>query len=246
MLKNLNFLLLFLTTLFASSSKDDIIFTKSKNVQIIDPIIMIYIEEEDLITGEGTGFSVSYDKKKDETYFLTNNHICTSEYSRGTSLLGRTVTNDEAVINYNAEGNVQLKIVSLSPENDLCLLKTSGYFRPVKINRKIKIRQGDKLTMIGAPNGNFPIILDTYFSGYLQRSQIGMPESDGAPIMMVSELLHPGHSGSPIYNKSGELVGIAFGSSVRGYVGMSILFSYGGFAVGLPDILTFLEQNDIK
>ena len=218
--------------------------------RMIEPVVIIYTLDEGRPIGSGTAFSIAYDKKTERTYFLTNNHICsTTAYGLpNVSIVGEQAVEDKVTIFYDGTPDMVFQVVSTEPGSDLCLLVTDGYYKPVKVDKKnTKLSQGEKLFVVGAPSSNFPIILEAYFSGYIDRNGLRLLSPYGHPAIMASEIFHPGHSGSPVYNEDGELIGIAFASSVRVHLGPGVtMYSYGGLIISLNDILEFLEKNGIK
>jgi serine protease Do len=234
----------------AKISQIDKIETASANQiyrQMVEPVVILYIMNEETLTGSGTAFSIGYNKKEDQTYFLTNNHLC-NDTSLSIIRVGEQANQDQASFVYDNNPDMTFQIINTDPKNDLCLLRTDGYFKPVKINKKrTELKQAESLYIVGAPNSNFPIILETYFSGYVTRNHLSVIGTEGHAAIMVSEMLKPGHSGSPVYNEKGELIGIVFASSVRHTLSLGVgLYSYGGMVIALPDILEFLESNGIN
>lgn len=221
--------------------------SSEKYNKMIEPVIIIYILDGNNLLGSGTGFSISYDKKNNQTYFLTNNHICES-VKLGAKMIAKQSLNNMASLTYDGSPGMNLEIIDAIFASDLCLLRTDSFVRPVKISKsKLFLTQGDELYVIGAPNSNFPIILETYFSGYIDRKFASTLSYDGYDIIMVSEMIHPGHSGSPIYTANGDLAGIVFAAPIRRMIAPDLaLHSYGGLGISMLDILNFLDKNNIK
>jgi S1-C subfamily serine protease len=94
----------------------------------------------------------------------------------------------------------------------------------------------EEIFIVGGPAGDFPIIIDTYISSFLNRSdiRIGKINANGAPFLLTSEQTFPGHSGSPIYNERGEVVGVIFGA----------LPTYGGVGASHKDIYDLLQNYE--
>lgn len=232
--------------LYSSDSKTEEVSVKKNYKRMVEPVVVIYTLSGSQVQSSGTAFGIAYDKKADETYFLSNDHICSMPIL-GITFVGEKLNDSQASFRYDGKPDMQMTVVDKDPANDLCLLKADGSHPIVKIDKDTKLDVAEKLYIVGAPNSNAPIILETFFSGYVPRSQLGSLGEGEQGALMVSEMLQPGHSGSPIYNKRGELVGISFASSVRDRVGQnSVMFSYGGLGIGMPDILIFLERNNIK
>lgn len=220
---------------------NEISYNKVYN-KMIKPVVILYTVSSGEINGSGTAFGISYDKKNNQTYFLTNAHICNAE-DRNTMFIGTKAKNDTAIFTFSGDYDMIFEIVDISTTDDLCLLKTKGKFETVKLKRQNKINQGERIYIVGSPNSTFPIVLDSYYSGKVPKETLASVNGEGH-VVLVSEMLHPGHSGSPVYNKKGELIGIVFGASIRSLLGPDLaLHSYGSLAVSLEDIELFLEKN---
>lgn len=180
-----------------------------------------------------TGFSVKYSSGTDETLILTNDHFCNS-FDEETTLI---VENYLGEIIFGASKNAD-KLVSLTREDmDLCAIKIKGYVKPAEIKEiGYKPIPFEEIFVVGGPSGDFPIIIDTYLASLVSRKKVAFGNmsslsDSGNDFLMISEQVFPGHSGSPIYTKDGEVIGILFGA----------LRSYGGLGAGHEDIHSFLE-----
>ena len=125
------------------------------------------------------------------------------------------------------------KVVKFSISKDLCLIKSNIPSKKFKI--KPKCNKKEKTVVVGAPQGVFPIILESYISKYkIERSEIPFVEIDpDSEIMMMSQMFLPGHSGSPVISKDGKVCGIVFAASNAGY---------GGFAMSGKEIISFVRS----
>jgi len=176
-----------------------------------------------------TGFSVEYNPSENKSIIITNDHFCSSIGS-GSVLI---FENYELLpIDVSQENSVDRILITI-PEVDLCLLELNGYVRPAEIEaRTYSPARFEKTFIVGAPAGDFPIIIDTYISASIPRSSItiGRMSSSGNNLLLVSEQIFPGHSGSPIYTEEGMVIGVVFGA----------LQTYGGLGVSHKDILDAL------
>ncbi len=214
--------------------------------KLIDPVVMLVTRDADSsIYASGTGFSVKYDKKTDTTYFLTNHHICSDVIGTGRYITAKPSINHTALLDPSVESfEYNLQYVFSDKGNDLCLLSLDGRVDPVKFAEK-NPAQMDDLKVVGAPSGVFPVIIESYFSGYSERMDMGGMEGKGREYLIISGIFHGGISGSPVYNKSKEVVGIMFAMTGKpGPMGIR-LSTYGGIAIQKDDILDFLESADL-
>lgn len=216
-----------------------------RSVLMLEPVVrlsQIYYEIEDangdLQSSEGaifaTGFSVGYDQKTDETTILTNDHFCNS-FKENRALI---VENYLGEIVFGIERGIDSLILSTREDMDLCAIKIKGYIRPAELKPKdYHPILFEEIFVVGGPAGDFPIIIDTYLSSKIKRDKIAIGNLNslsplGNDFLMISEQVFPGHSGSPIYSKDGEVIGIVFGA----------LRSYGGLGASHNDIHSFLED----
>lgn len=208
--------------------------------KIMDPVIKISFEvlteQGPALVSSGTGFSVLYDRKIGKSYVLTNAHICAIQnqfslpsrfyYENKNSLMSPSYTMESGA----------LKVIALDEEKDLCLMESGFYILPAKIaEESYKVKQMEKIKIIGAPNGVYPIVLDSYISNLISRELIGGKITD-RPFYLVSSIIHSGQSGSPIFNKKGEVIGIIFINlnNKNGPI-------YGAAAIPIEDIREFLK-----
>ncbi len=92
---------------------------------------------------------------------------------------------------------IKAKLVKLSKEYDLALLKTEGYRTPyLPVNTTLKPRQGMSVYAVGSPLG----LRDYVTSGILTNIKNNELVTD-------TQIL-PGNSGGPLINKDGEVIGV--------------------------------------
>jgi len=193
--------------------------------------------------GSATGFSVAYDREKDKSYVITNDHFCQS-LNEVFPVPGRFYyqTYDMIMVSNQKNTLKGVSILKTDPSKDLCLMVADGYVKPAKIaSKKYKARQMDPVSFIGAPAGIFPIKLDTYLSSLVSRDILPSHMSEGNELYLLSEVAMGGHSGSPVFNKKGEVIGVLFLSLENSNGRM-----YGSIAIPLGDLHEFLDKNSIK
>ena len=215
-----------------------------KKIMMFDPVVKLSalsyeqstglsIPYDGVLLGSATGVSVNYDKTLDITSILTNHHFC-EEFLDNQMLIMAIESSKKPRINMPNEDMSIGRVIKTDPKLDLCLVQTDGYLKPVKIARKkTPLIEFESVFIVGGPTGIFPTIIDTYISGRLAREEVTLPgvNSDGNSFIFLSGLIFPGHSGSPVFNKKYELVGLIFAQ----------LESYGALAISLEDIYIFLE-----
>jgi S1-C subfamily serine protease len=138
--------------------------------------------------GGGTAFYVK--AKSGKTFIMTNRHICEGG----------------AVYTY-AGRMVELSIVEISPETDLCLLASiETTAAPLELGSEPQ--QHDRVSVKGYGYLLGETLSEGHFVGYLPRGILGV-ENPG----YITASVLPGNSGSPVFNTSGYLVGVIFASS---------------------------------
>jgi tetratricopeptide (TPR) repeat protein len=94
-------------------------------------------------------------------------------------------------------------IISLDKENDIAILKvTAENLNAVKLGNLEKVEIGEKVYVIGSPEGLENTISDGILSG----------KREVAPNKIIIQITAPishGSSGGPVFNKNGEVIGIA-------------------------------------
>ncbi len=177
-----------------------------------------------------TGVSVKYDVENNESLIITNDHFCKTNLAGVSFIIEDYTQSSLERKRIYLDGEVVLSESSL----DLCLIKASGYIRPATLaDYHYAPQVFEEIYVIGAPSGNFPIIFDSYISNIISREEIalGLMDTEGNSFLLISEQVFPGHSGSPVFTKDGEVIGIIFGA----------LRSYGGLAISVKDVYKILE-----
>lgn len=182
-----------------------------------------------------TGFSIST-KEVDGIFsslILTNHHFC--ERINETSFLGVEDVNHNFI---NVLYGIPIyEVIASDPLYDLCVLRIPGFLKPLEIlkeERKNLITE--EVVVVGAPGGDFPIILKGFISGKIDISNGQFPLSSiKNNLLLISLKIIHGHSGSPVLTEDGKVIGIIFAAYQ----------SYGGLAISHIDIINFLYLNNI-
>ena len=161
-------------------------------------------------------------KQKINSYVLSVEHFCKKIKNKVTVI--SVVRDNEALLQFKG------KVLLLDKENDLCLIKvynTKNKLIPIKISSKSP-KIGDKVMAIGGPETIFP----SKTEGYVISNIIGSYNKDKDLYMTLPA--SGGSSGSAIYNKNFELVGLLKAGHLR--------FKQISVAVPLSKINNFLDS----
>tara|TARA_A100001011_G_scaffold342872_1_gene376750 strand:+ start:811 stop:1593 length:783 start_codon:yes stop_codon:yes gene_type:complete len=209
-----------------------------KSYKMLEPVVKlttVYFGPEGAFPyGSATGFSINYDSKSNSSTIITNAHFCSllEELPVGSFLIAQDYKN---VSNGVFDNAIPAEIISYDEQLDLCALEVNGFVRPAELAPDyLRVVEFEELFIVGAPSGNFPIIIKTYSSGYVERkSGVLSPMSEeGEDILFVSEIVFPGHSGSPIFNREGQVVALVYASTS----------AYGALCITIRDLEKFLNE----
>ena len=194
---------------------------KTRSVEARDAAVFISAKgegEEISVESSGSGVAVAHVGEK--TVIMTAGHICKAVLVPG-------IESSEIMV-WNIEGRgFYSSITSISPHFDLCLLSIDEVL-PIARIAKDSPKSGERVHYSGYPVGFYMPGLLHHFDGY-------MAGVDTVGDHMYNIPAIGGSSGSPVYNKKGEIVGIL--SAVM------IEFNWMTFAVGTENILDFMENS---
>lgn len=171
----------------------------------------------------GTGFVVT-----DDGYIMTNYHVIQYAYEYGytISVMFKDGTSYEATI------------VGVESDNDVAVLKIDATgLNPVAIADSDNILVGDTVYAVGNPLGELDFSMTTGSVSALDRSISTDEDQPAINMFQFDAAVNSGNSGGPVYNTSGEVVGIvtakASESNVEGI----------GFAIPINDAVDI--ANDL-
>ena len=141
----------------------------------------------------GTGFNID-----PSGIILTNRHVVENSNSISVGFRRKGESKSYSVSEWYGSAN---------PGVDLALLKIDGEDLPyvsIKESPSDGLERGDEVLIIGNPRGVGGIAVEGTVNNIHDLST--------APhvIMEIDAPIHPGHSGSPVFNESGEVVGIIY------------------------------------
>ena len=152
--------------------------------------------------GEGSGFIVSADG-----YILTNAHVVADA--------------DEVTVRMTDRREYPAKVIGIDRRTDVAVIKIEGKSLPVvRIGDPSKLRPGEWVLAIGSPF----TFENSVTAGIVSATGRSMPGEDGlVPFIQTDVAVNPGNSGGPLFNLSGEVVGInsQIYSRSGGYMGIS-------------------------
>ncbi len=134
----------------------------------------------------GSGFIISSDG-----YVLTNAHVINEA--------------DEVIVKLADKREFKAKIIGADKRTDVALLKIDATGLPkVIIGDSAKLKVGEWVAAIGSPFG----LENTMTAGIVSAKGRALPQENFVPFIQTDVAINPGNSGGPLFNLSGEVVGI--------------------------------------
>lgn len=149
----------------------------------------------------GSGFIISADGQ-----ILTNAHVVDGA--------------DEILVKLADNSEKKATLIGLDKASDVALLKIDAQGLPtVKLGDSSKLEVGDWVLAIGSPFG----LEHTATQGIVSALGRSLPDGNYVPFIQTDVAVNPGNSGGPLFNTSGEVVGInsQIFSRSGGYMGLS-------------------------
>ena len=165
--------------------------------------------------GQGSGFIIS-----DDGYILTNAHVVDQA--------------DEIIVRLNNRKEYQAELIGTDKRTDIALLKIEASGLPaVKIGDSDRVDVGDWVLAIGSPFG----FEQSASQGIVSALGRSLPDGTYVPFIQTDAAVNPGHSGGPLFDLDGNVIGVnsQIYSRSGGYMGLS-------FAIPINVAMNVVEQ----
>jgi len=179
--------------------------------------------QQEVPVGTGTGFIIS-----DDGYLVTNNHVVEGSQSL-------------SVIDF--EGNqVEAELVGTDPFTDLAVVKIESGDVPgfVELGDSSEMRPGDPVVAIGSALGDYTNTITQGIISGLGRRLGGEAGSPLENMIQHDAAINPGNSGGPLFNASGEVIGV--NTAVVRQAGNGVTAEGLGFAVPSETVESITAQ----
>jgi S1-C subfamily serine protease len=182
-------------------NKKPSVFLVGKTVELIvsslDGSSEESIEPELKLYSASSGTGVSVFSNQYYSDILTAGHVCATEAMP--ALFGQQYVVSFALLDFKGN-NYSADLIAFDLDSDLCLLRIYRSTHPISVSNKT-LKNGDEVFYSGYPLGIYNAYTLHHFAGYFSGS-------DPYGFHMYSLPAAPGSSGSPVYDMTGELVGI--------------------------------------
>ncbi len=160
-------------------------------------------QEQKIEQDIGSGFVITADG-----LIVTNKHVVGDTQAKYKVVIGK----DEVV---------EVKQIYRDPVNDLAILKIDkSDLKPVKLGDSDKLKVGQSVIAIGTALGEFRSTVTTGVISGLGRGITAGSPFEGSErldnVIQTDAAINPGNSGGPLFNSSGEVIGVNVAVSQEG------------------------------
>ena len=127
---------------------------------------------------------------------------------------------DQIVVRLSDRREFEATIVGADERSDIALIKIDAKDLPVaKLGTSSRLKVGEWVLAIGSPFG-FDYSVS---AGIVSAKRRSLPRENYVPFIQTDVAINPGNSGGPLYNLSGEVVGVnsQIFSRTGGFMGLS-------------------------
>jgi serine protease Do len=163
----------------------------------------------------GSGFIIS-----DDGYIMTNAHMVDDA--------------DEVIVKLTDRREFKARVIGKDRRSDVALIKIDAKGLPkVRIGDPGRLKVGEWVVAIGSPFG----FENSVTAGIVSAKGRSLPDENYVPFIQTDVAVNPGNSGGPLFNLSGEVVGINSQIYTRtgGYMGVS-------FAIPIDVAMSVADQ----
>ena len=166
--------------------------------------IQVFVERADGVFGrassgnpldpEGSGSGFVWDE---DGHIITNHHV--------------VATTDAVRVEFSDGTNVEAEVLGSDPDSDLAVLKVdlpASFLHPVSVGDSANLRPGQIALAIGSPFGNDFTLTQGIISALGRTIQSPTQGYSIPDAIQTDASINPGNSGGPLFNSSGEVIGI--------------------------------------
>lgn len=171
---------------------------------------VVVVESEN---SKGTGFSISNDG-----FILTNYHVIENKH--------------DIVVAFSDNGLFEAEILNTYPSIDLALLKVKGEDLPYLTLSESSLDGEEEIQFIGNPLQFNGIANEGHIIGFTTL------EDWKEEVVMIKAPVYRGNSGSPVFNHTGEVIGVIFATlnheshgKVGLFVPIQLFYQYNNYEI---------------
>ncbi|WP_175953916.1 trypsin-like peptidase domain-containing protein [Burkholderia sp. BCC0405] len=139
------------------------------------------------VSGSGSGFIVSADG-----LVLTSAHVVDDA--------------TDVTVRLTDRREFKATVLAVDPQSDVAVLRVDATKLPfVRVGDSSKVRAGEPVMTIGAPDGSG----NTVTAGIVSATSHRLPDGSAFPFFETDIAPNPDNSGGPVFNRAGDVIGIA-------------------------------------
>ncbi|AZQ56233.1 trypsin-like peptidase domain-containing protein [Burkholderia cenocepacia] len=139
------------------------------------------------VSGSGSGFIVSADG-----LILTSAHVVDDA--------------TDVTVRLTDRREFKATVLAVDPQSDVAVLRVNATKLPfVRVGDSAKVRAGEPVMTIGAPDGAG----NTVTAGIVSATSHPLPDGSAFPFFETDIAPNPDNSGGPVFNRAGDVIGIA-------------------------------------